>query len=113
MPPNAPDGRRGRPLEQESPPTDPTAASVTPSADSAPAADIWRRDAATALNTLARSGVQFTADDVLKLVGAPATTGRQISSAFGLAQRRHLIVSVGATIGHGGRLLRVWRGVPT
>jgi hypothetical protein len=33
MPPNAPDGRRGRPLEQESPPTDPTAASVTPSAD--------------------------------------------------------------------------------
>jgi hypothetical protein len=28
-----PDGRRGRPLDQESPPTDPTAASVTPSAD--------------------------------------------------------------------------------
>src|SRR5215217_7220615 len=28
-PPNAPDGRRGRPLDQESPPTDPTAASVT------------------------------------------------------------------------------------
>jgi hypothetical protein len=28
-----PDSRRGRPLDQESPPTDPTAASVTPSAD--------------------------------------------------------------------------------
>ena len=28
-----PGGRRGRPLDQESPPTDPTAASVTPSAD--------------------------------------------------------------------------------
>jgi hypothetical protein len=32
-PPNGPDGRRGRPLSRKTPPTDPTEASVTPSAD--------------------------------------------------------------------------------
>jgi outer membrane receptor for monomeric catechols len=31
--PNAPDARRGRPLDRKTPPTGPTAASVTPTAD--------------------------------------------------------------------------------
>jgi hypothetical protein len=106
--------RKPRP-SQETRPAETTATdtqSTTGSRLGDAAAD-WRRDAAAILDTLARTGQPFTADDVLMLVGAPPTTGRQISSAFGLAQWRHLIVPVGATVGHGGRLLRVWRGVPT
>jgi hypothetical protein len=60
---------------------------------------------------LARSGIEWHADDLRALIGDPPGGGRQLSAAFALAVRRELITPVGATIGEDGRLLRTWRGI--
>jgi hypothetical protein len=70
----------------------------------------WRRSAADVLSVLAGTGMPFFCDDVLMLVGAPPIS-KQLGSAFAAAQRQKTIQPAGAVIGHGRRLLRVWRGV--
>jgi hypothetical protein len=62
---------------------------------------------------LAGTGIAFTPDDLLALVGSPPAGGRQLSAAFAVAARRQLITPVGATVSEDGRLLRTWRGVPS
>jgi hypothetical protein len=61
------------------------------------------------LEILANTGQDFDADTVSALVGK-SPRGRQLSAIFAVARRRHKIVLVGVTLGHGGRPLRVWRG---
>jgi hypothetical protein len=80
--------------------------SLTKAADTPEAA--WFRDAMTTLGVLAHTGVEFTSEDLLMLVGDPMRA-RQVGAVFGVAQRQHKIVATGATVGR-ERLLRVWRG---
>jgi hypothetical protein len=70
-----------------------------------------RADAQRVLQALAACGVPFHVDDMLALVGYPPNI-KQLGSALAAAKAQQLIAVVGATI-VGGRLVRVWRGVPT
>jgi hypothetical protein len=63
-----------------------------------------------AISQLARSGRGFDIDDVLDLVGEP-TDPHYPGAAFASARRQKLIEPVGARVGRGGRLVRVWWGV--
>jgi len=69
----------------------------------------WRREAASVIQVLGRTGMPFHADDLTMLVGNPPCS-KQIGSAFASAARQKLIRVVGAAL-VGGRLVRVWRGV--
>jgi hypothetical protein len=71
----------------------------------------WRRNALTVLEALANSGVPFHVEDLLMLAGDPPST-KQLGGIFATASSKRLIEVVGATIAE-GRLVRVWRGVPT
>jgi hypothetical protein len=105
MPPNEaspPDGRRGRPLARKTAPTDPTAASVTPTI-------AWRTEAAKVLEALAHTGMPFHVADLLALTGYPPRP-QQLGSAFAHAQQQRLIEVRGAAIAE-NRLVRVWVGV--
>jgi hypothetical protein len=68
----------------------------------------WRREAATVLQVLGRTGTPFTVQDLSMLVGNPPNV-KQLGSAFASAARQHHIEVVGAAL-VGGRLVRVWRG---
>src|SRR5215218_3053041 len=73
-------------------------------------ADSWTQGALTAIRQLARDRRGFTIDDVLDLVGEP-TDPHYPGAAFASARRQKLIEPVGARVGRGGRLVRVWWGV--
>jgi hypothetical protein len=132
-----PDGRRGRPLDRETPPADQPEVSVTPPAEID--AEAWWREANAAIEILADIGIELTPTDILELVGRRwwleanaaiamlAGTGdpftaddvhetvgksprQQTSSLFAVAVRRGLIKPIGSTVGFDGRLLRIWRG---
>ena len=70
-------------------------------------AEDWRREAAAVLAVLAHTGMPFTCDDLLTLVGKPAGV-KQIGAVFAAAARQRLIEARGATIAADGRLMRVW-----
>jgi hypothetical protein len=76
------------------------------------AADIeaaaWWKAALAVIGILADTGVEFDCDDLLALVGDPPK-GRQLSVAFAVMRRRHVIVPTGAII-RGSRLLWIWIG---
>src|SRR5829696_5054514 len=74
------------------------------------AADWWTQGALTAIRQLARDSRGFTIDDVLDLVGEP-TDPHYPGAAFASARRQRLIEPVGARVGRGGRLVRVWWGL--
>lgn len=74
-------------------------------------ADWWSIGAGLAIDQLARSGRGFTIDHVLELTGEP-TDPHYPGAVMAAAQRRRVIEAVGAVVGRGGRLLRVWWGVP-
>jgi len=63
-----------------------------------------------AISQLARSGRGFDVDDILDLVGQPEVAN-YCGAAFASARRQKLIEAVGARVGRGGRLVRVWWGV--
>lgn len=95
---------RGRP-GKETAPSDPTAASVTPTAPD------WRQNAKTVLGVLANTDHPFTCDTLTQLAGYPPRP-HQLGAAFAGAAQRNLIQVVGATLSE-GRPCRLWRGVPT
>ena len=76
--------------------------------------DSWRRQARQELEVLARTGLTFTADDLVKLVGAPDHPNR-IGAAFMSARKAGVIVPTGMVVPsttpsrHGG-VIRCWRG---
>jgi hypothetical protein len=74
------------------------------------ASDWWWSGANLAIAQLARSGRGFDVDAVLDLVGQPEHPA-YVGAAFAAAQRRGVIETVGARVGRGGRLRRVWWGV--
>src|SRR5215212_445896 len=74
------------------------------------AGDWWTQGAMVAIGQLARERRGFTIDDVLDLCGQP-TDPHYSGAVLAAAQRRKLIEPVGAWIGRGGRLVRVWWGV--
>src|SRR5829696_4450854 len=73
------------------------------------AADWWTQGALTAIRQLAREHRGFTIDDVLDLVGEP-TDPHYPGAAFASARRQKVVEPVGARVGRGGRLVRVWWG---
>ena len=78
---------------------------------------VWKDDAASALHQLARSGRDFTADDVVQAAGLPGIGPNQsngVGALFAQAARKRLIIRVGYTKtdrkeGH-ARVVSVWRG---
>src|SRR5215212_1619225 len=72
--------------------------------------DWWTQGALTAIRQLARDRRGFTIDDVLDLVGEP-TDPHYPGAAFASARRQKVVEAVGARVGRGGRLVRVWWGV--
>jgi len=74
----------------------------------------WESEAWTAIHDLARSGLEFAADDLLWIVGPPRSAG-STGALFRRAARSGLIRPVGVTRStrlsrHGG-LQRIWKGV--
>jgi hypothetical protein len=74
----------------------------------------WGEAAAEALEQLVADGLEFTADDLLQLVGQPSSPGA-VGGVFKKAANAGLITCVGVTTSqrisrHGG-LQRVWIGV--
>ena len=75
----------------------------------------WRRRAEAELERLARSGREFTSDDLVDAVGLPvASSTNAVGALFRAAARRRLIVTTGATTSRrasrAGGLVRTWRG---
>ena len=71
----------------------------------------WRVDAQRALQALGSCGIPSHVEDFLALVGFPPRP-QMIGAAFAAAAQQRLIEVVGAALAE-GRLVRVWRGVPT
>lgn len=71
------------------------------------AAVVWRREAQQVLAVLANTRHPFTADTLTQLAGYPPTPN-QLGAAFATAKQQHIIEPVGATVGEGNRLVRVW-----
>lgn len=77
--------------------------------------DTWRAYARHELEVLARTGLDFTADDLVKVIGAPDHPNR-IGAAFLSARKAQIIEPTGTVVPsttpsrHGG-VVRVWRGV--
>lgn len=74
--------------------------------------DWWFVGASAAIRQLALAGRGFTADHLLDLVGEP-TDPHYVGAAFAAARRSNIIEPVGCRVGRGGRLVRVWWGVPS
>jgi hypothetical protein len=74
----------------------------------------WAEAAAEGLEQLAADGREFTADDLLQLVGQPSSPGA-VGGVFKKAANADLIRCVGVTssqrISRHGGLQRVWVGV--
>jgi hypothetical protein len=75
-----------------------------------PAAD-WRQNAAAVLEVLANTGHPFTADTVTQLAGYPPNR-HQLGSVLAAAKRQRIAEPVGAAVGEGNRLVRVWVRCP-
>jgi hypothetical protein len=80
---------------------------------------VWGRDAEAAIRQLAASGVPFTADDLIRLVGLPSwgvNRNNAVGALFTSAAKRGLIVRTGhyrksrRALSH-GRMIAVWVGV--
>ncbi|WP_147107214.1 hypothetical protein [Nesterenkonia populi] len=73
---------------------------------------VWLANAAEAIDTLARSGKDFTADDIHERVGEPLH-GNWFGVAFSIARSAGVITAVGYTAARrrtrNGGALRVWR----
>ena len=69
--------------------------------------DWWTTGALLAIQQLAKIGRGFDVDHVLDLVGEP-TDPHYLGAAFAVARRQKIIEPVGARVGRGGRLVRVW-----
>ncbi|GAA1549807.1 hypothetical protein GCM10009804_02990 [Kribbella hippodromi] len=76
--------------------------------------DGWRAYARAELEVLARTGLTFTADDLVKVIGAPDHPNR-IGAAFLSARKAGIIEPTGevrpsTTPSRHGSLVRVWKG---
>ena|SRR5215204_4850447 len=74
------------------------------------ATDWWMRGAMVAIGQLAREHRGFDVDDLLDLVGQP-NDPHHVGAALAAARRQKLVEAVGARVGRGGRLVRVWWGL--
>jgi hypothetical protein len=93
------------------------AASNTPSpvtgsaVDSKPAggsaAAEWRTEALHVITVLSRTGQTLDVDLVLMLTGLPPSPNH-IGSVFAPARQQKIIEAVGAKVGDGGRLIRIY-----
>jgi len=72
--------------------------------------DWWTQGALLAIQQLARGGRGFDVDHLLDMVGEP-TDPHYLGAAFAMAQRLKITEPVGARVGRGGRLVRIWWGV--
>lgn len=75
----------------------------------------WLAWALDELAVLARTGLEFTAADLMQVVGAPDHPNR-IGAAFRAARRTGLIEPTGSVVpstaaSRHGAIVRVWRGV--
>lgn len=76
--------------------------------------DSWRRHARAELEVLARTGLTFTAEDLIKVVGA-ADHPNRVGAAFMSARKAGIIEPTGSVVPsttpsrHGG-VVRVWIG---
>jgi hypothetical protein len=74
----------------------------------------WKAAAETAIVELARSGREFTAEDVRRRVGVLASSPQALGALFSAAAKAGIIRAVGFTVAtrperHGG-VLRTWVG---
>lgn len=76
------------------------------------ATDWWFQGSLQAVKQLAMTGRGFTADHLLDMVGEP-TDPHYVGAVFAVAQRQRIVEAVGCRIGAGGRLLRIWWGLPS
>lgn len=74
-------------------------------------ADWWFTGAMVALQQLAITARGFTVDHLVDLVGEPPDP-HYLGSVFSAAQKMSMVEAVGCKVGRGGRLVRVWWGVP-
>lgn len=76
-------------------------------------ASAWRTKAAEAMTTLARSGEEFSADDLVAIAGEPPVPN-MLGGVFMSAARRDLINAVGFTTASRpsahARVQRTWKG---
>lgn len=76
-------------------------------------ASAWRAKAAEAMTTLARSGEEFSADDLVAIAGEPPVPN-MLGGVFMSAARRDLINAVGFTTASRpsahARVQRTWKG---
>lgn len=86
---------------------------VTAAGSTTPGADTWRADADAALEILAQSRTEFSADDLVALVGPPPHPN-MLGATFLVASRAGLIVCTGITTGKRptahARMQRLWTG---
>ena len=74
----------------------------------------WKEAADREIEAMARSGIEFTSDDLRSKIGEPSNPNYW-GPRFTAARRRGVIEPLGArpatTASAHGRLIRVWRGV--